>query len=1012
MHQVLTDQQNTIEEIAKAFFLSILFKKLNHQQQLFQALNTALTDYYKQINKKPTIGLIKFIQETESFKAAVAKIITVGNDTQKAESFDQDFAPFLQSLNEYIESLPVSEIEIQSLERFKSGPKESWILKIGKAWKKVFFNISQWPIAVGNIFRKLLKKPPKPSKQWTHKIPLQNLASFYHREMFSVELLPLFQLVEQKISIGWESTWRIDEEIDRWALQLILKLDSKPLETKSFAYNDYLEQIKELINAIERLKEDLQLQVQEIVQKTNLQFEDAYVKAGTIELPAYRFGPSKIKKKHQVLNNSYKKIRNGWFNTFFALFDGWKLDRELYDLIYISTKNFHSTKQRLEEKLVIKILPEIETLHQFLSEIKGSVEQFSGDKKTLKTFLAQKKKASYKQLNGILIPQCLEAIFSQNLAREIDNLETVIQENTHQLSDKRTIVRTNDFDRIIKGPELDSISPLNLIAFETLPNYINVSAQVKSELVKGLQDIQIQIRELAQITDFNLGAALSSLDGLKSIDEESQQIASEGLGRAIVKVEEVDQSLNKLLTAVLDQIWPALLAFNDKVFELTETENAFNLKIRVAKAKAIERSKNLKKQAVSTLRNFIPLAILHLKNYSHKAIQYYNKIIKKYGITSGPQVLSVEFSDFLARAQEAIQKLPYVYQKLFEIAPLEEETFYEKRLEETESLEIAYKSWQQGNYSTVLLIGETGAGATTLLNFFLKEINTKMEVIRPIPSNRIHAPKEMLAFLNHLFNAGELSDLNELINFIKKQEEKKVIILENLQRFFIRKIDGFLCLKMIFELIVKTRQDIFWIATINHYTYSYLNKTKSISDHFAFNIKMAELSVDQIISIILKRHGVSGYKLEYLSASEDNESKKFQRLNNDGKQQYLKAAYFSRLNKLAGSNIGLALVYWLRSTSEVVGDKINIISLKDLDFSFLSSLTGRKVFSIHSILLHGGLTLEEHTAIFNQPASESELMLMTLLEDGIIIKNNDVFKVNPLLYRPIVNWLKSKNLIH
>lgn len=1008
MDQVLEHRKTIISEIIEANYLSVLTKKLSQQQQFIDAANEALDNYYRQINKEEEISLGKFIQETVSFKTAINKIITAGNGEQKTENFDQEFAPFITAINQYIESLPSSETKNQSQERFQPGNEDSWPIKAAKALKKIGFSLGNWPKKAGNQIRKFRKKPIVPSKPWKHKIPLQQLSFFYLRDELSLGLLPLFQLVAQKISNAWADLWKLDEAIDRWANQMI----RSQFNLSSFDFESYQEKLVEIVNSLEQLKDSLPLQKEEVLQNIYLRYSSAYEKVGTIELPGHRFSEVKIKKKHQLLNSQYQRMNQGWSNTYFVLFEGWNLDRELYSLSYLSSLKYYSAKQSLKQKLTKKILPGISTLKEFLEELKEQLTTFSGDKRALKTMLKQKKNAVQKEFSNILIPKCLDVLFSQNLAKDIDQLEKIIKVQTHQLSTKRAIVRTATFDRIIKANEIDYISPQDLIAFEALPDFIYVTTHVKSELVKGLQSIQLNIRDLAQISDFNLGAALSALGGQDHPQEEAQKIAEEGIGRAIAKVDEVVSALDKLLSALLQQIESSIIAFNDKVSELTETENIFNLKIRVAKARALERSKDLKKKIVENIRNFVPLLFNQAKESSHKVLEYYHWVRKKYGIVSGPEVLSIEVSDFLARAQAAVQKLPYVYQKLFEIIPLEEETFFEKRPVEMENLNKAFQSWQQGNYSTVLLIGETGAGATTILNIFLKESGSKIEVVRLNSTSRIQNPKTLVDFLCRLFKNEELKDLDDLIQFLNNGEDKRIIVLEHLQRFFLRKIDGFLCLNMLFELIFKTRQQVFWLVTINQYSFTYLNKTQALSDHFAYNVNLAELTVDQIISIILKRHGVSGYNLEFLPAKEDLDSKKFQRFGVSEKQDYLKSAYFSKLNKLAGSNIGLTLVYWLRSTAEVIEDTININSIKELDFSFLSSLSGRKIFTIHSILLHGGLSLQEHMMVFNQALPDSELMLLVLHEDGILIMEGEIYKVNPLLYRPIVNLLKSKNLIH
>lgn len=122
--------------------------------------------------------------------------------------------------------------------------------------------------------------------------------------------------------------------------------------------------------------------------------------------------------------------------------------------------------------------------------------------------------------------------------------------------------------------------------------------------------------------------------------------------------------------------------------------------------------------------------------------------------------------------------------------------------------------------------------------------------------------------------------------------------------------------------------------------------------------------------------------------------------------------YFDRLHKLASNNIGIALFLWLRSIESADEEEIRITTDIELDFSFLSELSDQKLFSIMALILHDGLTVEEHSHIFNLNLKDSQLLFATLSDDGIIFKRGNLFKVNFQLYKPLVNLLRSKNIIH
>ena len=83
-----------------------------------------------------------------------------------------------------------------------------------------------------------------------------------------------------------------------------------------------------------------------------------------------------------------------------------------------------------------------------------------------------------------------------------------------------------------------------------------------------------------------------------------------------------------------------------------------------------------------------------------------------------------------------------------------------------------------------------------------------------------------------------------------------------------------------------------------------------------------------------------------------------------------------------------------------------------IDFSFLSDLSNEKIFLLNLLLIHDGLSIEDICSINGISEDRIRRLLIILEDDGIIIKKLKLFLINPLLYRPIVQVLKSKNIIH
>ena len=218
-----------------------------------------------------------------------------------------------------------------------------------------------------------------------------------------------------------------------------------------------------------------------------------------------------------------------------------------------------------------------------------------------------------------------------------------------------------------------------------------------------------------------------------------------------------------------------------------------------------------------------------------------------------------------------------------------------------------------------------------------------------------------------------LTDTDSIVNHLNQLEGKRIIILEDLEHFFLRVVNGFDCIKIVIELITRTNQNIFWLTTINQYSYQYLVRTLNIDDYFSYNITLKPLRSEQMTSLVLKRHRVSGFNINFRPHKQDRKNNRFNKMDEEQQQKYLQNEFFTSLNRIVQSNITLALTYWVRAIMEIEEDVMHLRSLKGIDLSFLTNLSSEKLFTLHAMILHDGITIDEHANIFQQALKKSKL---------------------------------------
>jgi hypothetical protein len=277
---------------------------------------------------------------------------------------------------------------------------------------------------------------------------------------------------------------------------------------------------------------------------------------------------------------------------------------------------------------------------------------------------------------------------------------------------------------------------------------------------------------------------------------------------------------------------------------------------------------------------------------------------------------------------------------------------------------------------------------------------------------QIYEESDFYKFFQGKFETENLTDIETLINHLNQLKTRHIIVLEDLEHFYLRKVNGFGCIKTFVEILTMTNKNIFWITNINQYCFQYLVKTSDIDDCFSYNIHLKPLKSEQVTSMLLKRHRVSGFSLLFKPHKQDRKNSKFKKMNEQEQQVYLQKEYLTMLNQIVIGNASLALVYWLRSITEIDGDTMYIRSLKGMDTSYLSRLSEEKMFTLHAMLLHRGISVADHAKVFKQTVSKSKMTILALQDDGLVTHKNGRFLINPLLFRQVVNLLKDKNILH
>ncbi len=1000
-----------VEEFITSSFISNLNKEIDEQILFIGSVKDLIKTHLLELTDL-TRDELKFYKEIEKYNTGLLSLLQEKSNDKTIPDFKEKFSGLVENYDKFLKSNDEIRIENQDDERFKILDGDSILIKGLKVFKKTGYFVTILPGQVSNTVKKWFHKSGKPLKIWKRKIYFRNLLQLIVKYKLLLNSFNFINELSRDSAIAYQAIWIAEERINKHFTADLHFPDLNRYSPDENQSNLVDEEFDSVTKLLQKSKDNVKQKTGEIIEAIFKEFDDLYNKAGTLEYPARRYSNSKVEKTEQDILKQYKQISSGWGNTFFTLFEDWKLNKDIYINEILQVQDLFHLKEESKNKIIGKIISEIDEIKREVLSSKTRIEE-QRSTTGLREILLREKSTLYKNLSIDLINKAAELLLGEEIPATVDKLEINLRRNIQRTLTKRAIVRIKVYDREIRASEIEYIEPLELIRFEILPDFLNEMQKLKALIVEQVDDIQKNILNIDQIADFNLESAIAAIDSAENDNDKNDPgfVAIEGLERAASKTDEIKSQLHSVYETIVNSSSDSLGHFNKRILDLTDTDNITEIRLRIAKAKTIEKTKQFRTKSVQSVKYFIPIILNLLKRFFLETGGLYKNFRKRFGLEKHKVKISTEISDFLTETENAINKLPYVYQRLFKIEPLEDEKFYEHRPDELNALRHAYDNWKAGHYAPAVLVGEKGSGVTTTINFFLKNDTLRDELIRSDIDQTITNEEGIIKYFGNLFRMN-LRDMNDVINAFNTTENKRIIILENIQHLYLRKIGGFKALKLLFEVMSATSRNVFWLLTSNLYAWQYLERVLNISDYFAYTVKLNPLTDEQIVDIILKRHRVSGYNILFYGSPDDLQNKTFQKLTIMQQQASLKERYFSELNRFAKSNLSISLFFWMRSTREVENNTITIGSLEGLDFSFLQAISDEKIFTLYSILIHDGLTIEQHSIIFNQDPAKSRLILLLLADDGIVIKRKENYNINPLLYRQIVSLLQTKNILH
>ena len=350
--------------------------------------------------------------------------------------------------------------------------------------------------------------------------------------------------------------------------------------------------------------------------------------------------------------------------------------------------------------------------------------------------------------------------------------------------------------------------------------------------------------------------------------------------------------------------------------------------------------------------------------------------------------------------------LPNEYLERFTLYALQSKDSLKDRENELLSLKRAYDNWKITK-QPLLVVNNPGEGATSLLHSST-HIYPSAKIIETKSS--IDTYTELVKRFSKIFNVENCKTLNDLQKQIVETDSNYVVIIENIERLFLRKIGGFHLLEDFLLFLHATKERVYWICSINKYSFYYLNSVKYFASHFPSVIKLNPVNDDLLKQEILERN--KGYNLVFLKPNKISKKldKQFKKMTSEERQEVLKDLFFKKMTEFSNGNMSKAILFARDSAYKI---KEKTVYIKPFKLKEIEDLSLNDLFILEAIFQHRSLTVSELNIVLRNSNRQSRLTIEKLLEKTLIreTKNssNEIeYRINLVYLDVLKNSLRER----
>lgn len=542
----------------------------------------------------------------------------------------------------------------------------------------------------------------------------------------------------------------------------------------------------------------------------------------------------------------------------------------------------------------------------------------------------------------------------------------------------------------IENFDVITIPYRRIVKYKLETKHVDNIFRVVGETEKSLATSLNKIKEKTSITNFNLTNLDEEIDTETEIKKAGQKIINQVLAFITNEKEIIESLPGKLRQAANESLKNTFDELN--VFNIINSADELGSLIRGQKSKKALNRFGLMTESVKNSVNNQIVRILYGKSEGLLIAHKYLEIDDKKVVSTEKIVALIEK---MSPDNRVLNQLPLYYRNLFSGKSAISSDFLRNKSSLQLKVEKAISTHNSARKGAILITGEPGSGKTELSKYVARQFkHHNIFLIKPL----IGGSPFIDDFNDALSEAtGKLGKTESILQSL---DSDSVLIIDNLELWWLRTNTGYEVLEYIISCISKFGSKSRFIVSCNSYSLNFINRIIPLNNSFIAVIDCEPYTSHELKELIMLRHNSTGLVLNYKGSYGDNIS------------QWQKARLFNACFDFSEGNPGIALNTWLSNIIKVENNTLTVRSPEIPDYEPLCNLDSKILVYLVQFILHKQLTIRNAEKIFNENETDILKMFDSLQTALLITKDSkDIYTVNQYVQPFLIKALVAKKLI-